>query len=156
MAAHIKEQERVVLLPVKLGFGQWSQRGVGRQQRGHGVFPAAAGRLAPNLIGEAPPGHLVEPATGIVRSALSRPLPCRGNEGFLNRILGLGKVTMPARDCSEHLRRQCAQQVPEFRFGEARRHASGRGPSITWRTSIGMPSGVPPGPGAADALPASS
>ena len=34
---------------------------------------------------------------------------------------------------------------------QGRRHASGGGPLITWRTSTGMISGFPPGPGAAEA-----
>ena len=60
-----------------------------------------------------------------------------------------------ANHCAEHLRRQFTQQmlgshVPRFRRTACHSISSG-GPLITWRTSIGMFIGVPPGPGAADA-----
>ena len=44
-----------------------------------------------------------------------------------------------------------AQQVLDRGRGGVRRHASEGGALITWRTSIPMFSGLPPGPGAAEA-----
>lgn len=52
---------------------------------------------------------------------------------------------------AEHLRREVAQQAPDICGRFLSRHASDGGALGTWRTSIGMMSGLPPGPGAAEA-----
>src|SRR5271170_6987779 len=66
-----------------------------------------------------------------------------------------------ASDSAEHLRRKLTQQmlgsrIPFLGHWSSRYSISGGGPLMTWRTSIGMFNGTPPGPGAADALAAIS
>ena len=85
------------------------------------------------------------------------PLLGGGDQRFLHRVLGRREVLMSASDRGEHLRREIAQQVPNggVVLRVARAHMSG-GALMTCRTSIGMTSGVPPGPGADEALAAIS
>ena len=93
-----------------------------------------------------------QPAARVVGQAVARPLRGRGDQRLLHRVLGGGEIAEAADDRAEHLRRELAQQLlgAEIQRGARHRYSSG-GPLITCRTSIGMFSGAPPGPGAADA-----
>ena len=97
-------------------------------------------------------GDLDQPAARVVGHALARPLHGRRDQRFLNRVLRGGEIAEAPDHGAEHLRREVAQQVLGRR-GSRRRwnHMSTGGALITWRTSIGMLSGAPPLPGAADA-----
>src|SRR5690349_363021 len=103
---------------------------------------------------------MVQPPARIRRDTLRRPLRRRGDERFLHGILGRREVAMSARHRGEHLRREVAQQVLDRQLVwigvVRRRHASTGGALITCRTSIGMISGAPPGPGADEAFAAIS
>jgi hypothetical protein len=88
----------------------------------------------------------------IVGRAVPGPLHGRGDQGLLHAVLRGGEVVVAAHERAEHLRRQVTQQVPDGRTDGGWRHGSSSGgPAITWRTSMGMFSGFPPGPGAAEA-----
>src|SRR6266540_650909 len=104
------------------------------------------------MIRHAPGGDLYEPRAGVVRHSFLWPLRGGDEERFLHRVFRSGEIAVTAYDRAEHLRRQLAQQVLARSLGERRDHGSTGGPLITSRTSIGMFSGLPPGPGATDAL----
>ena len=78
-----------------------------------------------------------------------------GDQRFLYGVFCGGEICVTACHGAEHLRREVAQQGPDACLGRRDRQTSG-GPLITCRTSIGMMSGVPPGPGADDAFAAIS
>ena len=103
------------------------------------------------MIGHAPRGDLDQPAARVVGHALARPLQRRREQRLLHRVLGGGEVAEAPDDRAEHLRRELAQQVLARAVQSSRRHMSTGGALITSRTSIGMFSGTPPLPGAADA-----
>ena len=76
----------------------------------------------------------------------------RGDQRLLHRILRGGEVAEAPHHRAEHLRRELAQQVLGRRIQRTRwSQLSTGGALITSRTSIGMFSGAPPGPGAAEA-----
>ena len=156
MTAHEQQDERVVLIGVSPDL-QIDRRCNWFELRGRGGFPAAARRLAAQVIGHAPRGHLNQPGAWIFRTTFPRPLNGRGDQCFLNGILGAGEVAETADDRTEHLRRKFAQQMLGRRIQIIRRRRISRhnkssgGPLITCRTSIGIFIGAPPGPGAADA-----
>jgi hypothetical protein len=84
-------------------------------------------------------------------------VPSPRRSALLHRVLRGGEVSMTPRDGAEYVRGQLAQQVLDRVVQSLRRHTStGEMLIITCRTSIGMMSGAPPGPGAADALAAIS
>ena len=100
-----------------------------------------------------------------VATVMSQPfglsgIPCVGHciaaamQRLLYRVLASTEVAVAAEQRAQDLRRQIAQQVLGAGV-QPRDHASGvqsvGGPLITCRTSIAMFSGLPPGPGAADA-----
>ena len=103
------------------------------------------------MIGHTPHGHLDQPAARIVGHALLRPLHGRGKQRLLDRVLRRGKIAEASNDGAENLRRQLAQQVLAGRVQLDGRHTSTGGALMTSRTSMGMLSGIPPGPGAAEA-----
>ena len=141
--------------------------------RGRGVAIRGRGEVAPALLeddGLAPPprdlaadvvGHpprrdLDQPRARMLRHALLRPLHRGGEERLLDGVLGAGEVAEAADHRAEHLRRERAQQLLGSGVGRAAGvevrldHRSSGGLLITWRTSIGMLSGSPPLPGAAE------
>ena len=75
----------------------------------------------------------------------------RGEQRLLDRVLRGGEVAEAPDDGAEHLRRELAQQVLVGSTSHVSAQASTGGALITSRTSIGMFSGTPPWPGAADA-----
>ena len=108
------------------------------------------------MIGHAAQRNVIEPAARISRNSASRPLHRCGDQRFLNGILCGGKITVTSGNGAEHLRRKLAQQVPDRAISRLAAHASAGGALITWRTSIGIMSGLPPGPGAAEIVAAIS
>ena len=116
----------------------------------HGVA-APPSELGSDVIDHPPRGHLDQPAARVVGHALLRPLQRGGQQRFLHRVLCGGEVAEPPDHCAEHLRRQVAQQVLAREVAGRCGHMSTGGTLITCRTSIGMFSGTPPLPGAADA-----
>src|ERR1700704_4803159 len=104
------------------------------------------------MIGDASRRDLDQPGARVLGQAVSRPLRRRRDQGFLDRILRSGEVAEPPDYGAQRLRREVAQQVLDVGL-ERRGHQSqsSGGPLITWRTSIVMLSGAPPGPGAAEA-----
>src|SRR5678815_3946651 len=99
------------------------------------------------MIGHPPHGDLDQPAARVVGDPVRGPLLRRRDERLLHRVLRGGEIAEAADHRAEHLRRELAQQALTGEAG----HTSTGGPLITSRTSIGMLSGLPPGPGAADA-----
>src|SRR5690625_954279 len=89
--------------------------------------------------------------------AFGRPLQGGGDQRLLHCVFARVKVGVPAGDRAEHLRREFTQQVLDAsgRVHAAIGYTCG-GPAMTWRTSMGMFSGRPPRPGAAEARAASS
>ena len=95
----------------------------------------------------------ISQARGLSGTPSLRPLNGGRHQCLLNRVLSGGEVAETADDRAENLRRQLAQQMLSVGVQRRRGHSSSSGgPLITCRTSIGMFIGVPPGPGAADAL----
>jgi len=148
MTAHEEQDERVVLMGFVLNDG--------RRRLGFGLhcgcgFPAA-GQIAAQVVGHPAVGDVNQPGARSVGNTFAGPLQRGGEQCFLNGALGRCEVAKTADDCAEHLRRQVAQQMLGGCVERTRGHRnSSGGPLITWRTSIGMFAGDPPGPGAADA-----
>jgi len=138
MTAHEDQRQGVILIR--------GRRETAELRRRFG-FAAAPGGLTPKVIHHASRGDLNQPAAGIVGHAFPRPLHGGSDQGLLNGVLSGGEVMETAHDRTEHLRREIAQQV----LGNSIRHGSSGGRLMTGRTSIGMFSGTPPGPGAAEA-----
>ena len=129
---------------------------IGRRLHDDVGFAPAPGQIGAQLIGHAPGGDLDQPAARVVGHALLWPLHGRREQRLLNRVLGGGEVPEAPDHRAEDLRRKLAQQVLARGVQGRRRHMSTAGALITSRTSIRRFSGVPPGPGAADARPAIS
>src|SRR5687768_2738299 len=153
MAAHEKQDERVIAFhgPVIAELRPWINRRLGGE-----LLTIASCRFAAKEIGHAAGRHMNEPAARIVGNPFFRPLHAGCDERFLHRILGGGKIFETPDHGAENLRRELAQQVLGIRVQSGNRHASTGGALITSRTSIGMFSGTPPLPGAADAAAAIS
>lgn len=156
MTAHEQQGERVVPLRPDVRIRRRHERPLGPQRGRNRVLAAASGQLAAQVVGEAPQGDVIEPAAWVGGNALGGPLGRRSDQCFLYRVIRGGEVSVTARDGAEHLRGKLAQQVPDGRVQGLRRHTSTGGAVMTWRTSNGMISGLPPGPGAAEALAAIS
>ena len=140
VAAHEHEDQRVVAPRRRVR--------AGHRPRGGDLLPAAAGILAAVGVGQAARGHPDQPAERIVRLAVTRPGARGCDECLLRRVLGIGKVAVPADERAEDLRRQLAQQV----LDRVRRgHSSGSGALSTSRTSIRCLIGTPSWPGEAEA-----
>src|SRR6185503_20225911 len=122
------------------------RRGVARFERDLVLAPPPR-RFCPQVIGHPADGDLDEPSTRVLGQSLGGPLLRRGDERLLDRVLRRGEIAEAADDRAENLRRQLAQQALAGKGG----HTSTGGPLMTSRTSIGMLSGLPPGPGAAEA-----
>lgn len=90
----------------------------------------------------------------MVRQALLGPLDGGREQGLLDGVLGGVEVAVPAGEQADDPRREFAQQVVDGRAGQGQSSAGGA--AITWRTSIAMFSGSPPGPGAEEACAAIS
>ncbi len=71
--------------------------------------------------------------------------------GVADRVFRGGEVAVAANHRGEDLLRELAQQVLAGEARSGRRHRSAGGALITCLTSIGMFSGTPPLPGAAEA-----
>ena len=92
-----------------------------------------------------------QPRARVVGHALLRPLDGCRDERLLHRVFRGGEIAEAADHGAEHLRRELAQQMLAGKIDGGCRHRSTGGALITSRTSIGMLSGAPPMPGAADA-----
>ena len=121
---------------------------MGRRLHDDDGLTAAPGQIGAQVIRHAPGGDLDQPAARILGNTLFGPLQSGGEERLLNGVFRGGKVPEPPDDRAEHLRRELTQQM--LGVAVERRHRSSGGPLITCRTSIGMLSGTPPLPGAAD------
>jgi hypothetical protein len=141
MAAQEQQHERVVALGNR-------RRPVGRLVHRRENLAASASVLVPQPIGHPPCRDGDQPAAWALGQAVGRPLRRGREQSLLHGILRVVEVAVPSRDGTEHLRRQLAQQVLD---GRHRRPAS-----ITGRTWISFPIGLPSGPGAADVLAAIS
>ena len=158
MTAHEEQDERVVLVHPALDASLADARSevvdrrrFGRDLRDDDGLAAAPRQLGAHVIGHAPRRDVDQPAARVVGHALLGPLQGRREERFLHRVLGGGKVAEAPDHRAENLRRELAQQVLAGRVQRLERHMSTGGALITSRTSIGMFSGTPPLPGAADA-----
>src|SRR5262245_28060652 len=103
------------------------------------------------MIRDAAQRDVVQPAARIGGNSLRGPLHRRGDECFLHCIFGVAEIVVTPCNRAQHLRRKVAQQALD-RIVVTVGHASMSGAPMTWRTSTGMMSGLPPGPGAADAF----
>ena len=147
MAAHKEQDESIVLIRLNpKGFRLYCLI----LMDGHSALPPATCDLAPDVIGQPARGYLNEPGAGIVGEAFVGPVKGRRDERLLDSVLGGGEIAETPDDRAEHLRREIAQQMLGD-FGLRGHSMSSGGPLITCRTSIGMFSGAPPGPGAAEA-----
>ena len=153
MAAHEQQHERVV--GIDPGLGKNRRRNDERQILGCRGLAIATRDLAADVIGHASERHVNQPAARIVRNTVARPLRGRCDQRFLHGVLAGSEIAEPSHRRAEHLRRQLAQQVLGPTVERRRGHFCSGGPLMTWRTSIGMLKGTPPGPGAADASAAS-
>ena len=148
MAAHEEKDQRVVFLRNSFdGLQFWC---VDRRKGDvrHLTFATATSRFRANVICHPPEGDLRQPCAGIVRLTLAWPLHRRGKGCLLNGVLGRREVAKSSDNGPEHLR----SQFPQQRLEVGRCHwSSSGGPLMICRTSIGMFSGAPPRPGAADA-----
>lgn len=148
MAAHEEKNERVVLLRLD----DWSHHlGI----EGRLGFSMLSRKVAPQLIGEPVRSNPNKPAEGVVGNPLRRPLHGRRQESFLNGILRRSEIAKAAHDRRENLGCKFSQQpLAAFRKRIGLRHIRSAGVmlTITCRTSIGMLSGSPPTPGAAEAF----
>ena len=133
----------------------------GKERRGRcfhrdDSFPATPGQIGAQVVRHAPRGDLDEPAPRVVWHALVGPLHRRREQGLLHRVFRGGEITEATEHRAENLRRELAQQVLAGGVQGVSRHMSAGGALMTSRTSIGMFSGTPPFPGAADTRAASS
>ena len=170
MAAHEEEDQRVVLVGdvgrhasrrraqcvERREFWRGRHLLLGWRLGDHGRFAPPPRELGAQLIGHAPHGDMNQPSARVVGHALIRPLHGRRKECFLDGIFCLRKVTKTANHGAENLRRELAQQVLPRRVQSVGVHRSAGGALITSRTSIGMFSGTPPLPGAAETRAASA
>ena len=116
------------------------------------MLALAPGGLAADVIDHPPRRHLDQPAARVVGHSVARPLLRGREQRLLHRILRGGEVAVAADHGAEHLRREVAQELFGVVIeGRSAHGSSGGKPLITSRTSMGMFSGAPPGPGAADA-----
>src|SRR4051812_31288613 len=101
---------------------------------------------------------VIQPPARVYRYAFARPLVRRGDQRFLDRVLGDRKLFVTTRDNGEHLRREIAKQMLDVvvPLRGTVSHASVLGARITCRTSTGMLIAAPPGPGADEAFAAIS
>ncbi len=151
MTAHEEQNERVVLLHGVLGVWCENDLLVWRPLGEDDSFATPARARAAQLVGEPPHGDLDQPAARIVGKALDGPLPERRDKRFLDGVFGRREIAAPPDDGAEHLRREIAQPTLGVVIESRARHMSAGGALITCRTSIGMFSGTPPLPGAAEA-----
>ena len=153
MTAHEEQDERVVVL---FAFGIEGRDEEEWRFSGGGGFAIEARTLAAHAIGHAARGNVDEPGARIVGEAFLRPLICGGDECILHRVLGGGEVAEAAKDGTEHLRREVAEEmlggcVERRHNGFLQATNSSGGPLMTWRTSMGMTKGLPSAPGAEEA-----
>ncbi len=156
MTAHEEDDERVVLLHPQLRVTRRHERLVDRPFTGHDVLAPAPRELAAQVVVQTSDGYLIQPAARVVGEARYGPLRRGRDQRLLDGVLGGGEVPMTTRHGAEDLRRQLAQQVLDGGAWGLRRHTSVAGARMTWRTSTGMMSGVPPGPGAVETFAAIS
>ena len=160
MTAHEEQQQSVVLMRLHGQVRRRRERLLDPPLTDDDVLTPASRELTSEVVGHPPHRDLEEPAARVGRDPLLGPLRRRGDQRLLHRVLRSREISMTPRDRAEHLRREVTQQVPELGRRRPRRgvqrHASVVGALMTCRTSIGMTSGLPPGPGAADAFAAIS
>ena len=151
VTAHEEQVERVVVLHRGLVRGE-GELLLGRDQADHQRLALTAGGVRADLVGEPPRRDLDQPRSRMIGEPLLRPLQRGRDERLLDRVLRRREVAELADHRAEHLRRELAQQPLHLeRGGRSHHRESSLGALITWRTSIGMFSGLPPGPGAVDA-----
>ena len=164
MTAHEQKDERVIWLgglgspsffPRQKGRKRWHTDRCRRQAlgwiRGRDGFATTTGAFAAKMIGDSPRSDLKQPAARVFRESFFRPLQRGGKQRLLHAILRCAEVAEATDHRAENLRCQFAQQVLVGELRRSSRHTSTGGALITSRTSIGMLSGAPPLPGAADA-----
>ena len=149
MTTHEEQDERVI--PLQRPSLAKLRPGIDERRLADQLLAVPPGRFTAQEIRHAACGHVNEPSARIVGDPFLRPLDARGDERLLHRILGGGKILEAPESGAENLRRQLAQQILGVRVQAGSGHASTGGALMTSRTSIGMLSGCPPLPGAADA-----
>ena len=107
----------------------------GRDQPRLGVLAPPAGLLGAQHVGQPPGGDGDQPGPRVGRDALVRPLAGRGQQRFLDRVLGRVEVPVAAYHGPEDLRRQPAQQVLGCRLGHQRQGSSSSRDSASGRRS---------------------
>ena len=84
---------------------------VGRQLVGDDGLAAGAGLVRATNVDQATGGDPDQPAARVLRQAVGRPLPRRGNKRLLERVLGGGEVSVAAHERREDVRRPLAPHV---------------------------------------------
>ena len=151
MTAHEEQDQRVVLTHDILRIGCENDLFIGWPLGDDDGLAAAARARAAQLVSEPAHRDLDEPAARVVGEAFDGPLAKRRDERFLHGVFRRGKIPAAPDDGAEHLRREIAQPALGVVIECRARHMSEGGALITCRTSIGMFSGTPPLPGAAEA-----
>ena len=156
MSAHEQQREAVVLVRV-------GHRGVDDRDL---ELARGARLLTAPLIDQ--PGRRQEPGPGVRGKAITRPVVGRRDQCLLDGVLGRVEITRSPGERAEDLRRQVAKQVldVDWEIQRAQPPTVCRKASISLafegalsmirRTMIGCWMALPPGPGAAEILPAIS
>ena len=110
MAAHEEEHERVVVM-LGVRDEDWRRARLDRIRAGDEPFTPPARRFAADDVGHSADGDLDQPTAWIGGHTFARPLGRRGEQRFLDRVLGGMKIAKPAHHGAEHLRRQLTQQA---------------------------------------------
>ena len=103
----------------------------------------AAGRLAPDQVDRAPPGHRAQPGDGAVGHAVARPGLQRADGRVLDGVLGQREVAGPPGEGREHVAARRPDELGElaaYVVLVGRGHSGvGRPKSMTGRTSTAPP-----------------
>ena len=134
-----------------IGVGRARDLFIGGNQAHDELFAQTPRGVGADLIGETARRDGDEPAARIVGESLFRPLFRRRDQRFLDGVFAAAEVAIAAEERAQDARREIAQEILGASAQPIDHWNSGGGPLITCRTSIGMLSGLPPGPGAADA-----
>src|SRR5690606_27694440 len=149
VTAHEQQRQRVIFGRILL-IGCRRQPLVRGDPRRHECLPPAARLLTAQFVGHTPGGDPDEPPARALGHAVLGPAQGRRQQRFLDRVLGCVEVPEPPCHGAEDLRSEFAKQVLDAGVHGPLRHAVVSGAASTGCTSIGMFSGAPPCPGAAD------
>jgi hypothetical protein len=118
VAAKDQQRQRVVALTRITGVGRGGDQRVGRGAGRDPTLPLRASPIGAPPVDQPPRGHGDQPPLRVVWHALGRPLPGRGEQRLLHRVLGRVEIAVPADQRGEGVWRTRAPHVLE----PSRRH----------------------------------